>query len=158
MNRKIIVGIFIASFIAAFAYKSFQEVQPKEIENAPDWMPLQAAQTQAVDDNKLIVVDIYEVGCQYCRAMHEEIYPSPTIRTILDRDFYPVQINGHSENTVVYQGEEITEAEFASRMGVTAYPFTVILDGEGNVLDSRRGYMDVVSFSRFLKGSVEMES
>lgn len=155
MNRKVFIGLLIAGFIGVFGYFSLNQIKPKEIENAPAWMPLQAAQTQATSNNKLIVVDIFEMGCQYCRAMHEETYPSPTVRAVLDRDFYPVQINGHSENKIVFQGKEITEKEFASRMGVTAYPFTVILDAEGNILDRQRGYMDVVNFSRFLKGGVE---
>lgn len=158
MNRKIIIGLVIAGFVGFFAFKSFQEVQPDQIENAPEWMPLETAQTQANTEDKLIMIDIYEVGCQYCRAMEREVYPAPTIRAILDREFHPVRINGHSENTLVYKGEEITEAEFARQMGVTAYPFTVIMDGEGNVIDTRRGYMSVINFSRFLKDSVEKKS
>ncbi len=49
----------------------------------------------------------------------------------------------------------MTEQQFANQMGVTAYPFTVIMDGEGNVIDTRRGYMNIVNFSRFLRDSVE---
>lgn len=154
MNRKVIIGLLVAGFIGIFAYYSFSQITPEEIENAPEWMPLETAQTQASAEDKLIMIDIYEVGCQYCRAMEREVYPAPTIRAILDRDFYPVKINGHSENAIVYKGEEITEAEFARQMGVTAYPFTVIMDGEGNVVDTRRGYMSVINFSRFLKDSV----
>lgn len=155
MNRKVIIGLLIAVFIGIYAFYSFQEVQPAEIENAPAWMPLETAQARASTENKLIMVDIYEVGCQYCRAMEREVYPSPSVRAILDRDFYPVKVNGHSENIVTYKGEQMTEQQFASEMGVTAYPFTVIMDGQGNVIDSRRGYMSIVNFSRFLKSSVE---
>ena len=155
MNRKLIIALLIAGFIGIFAFYSFREVQPKEIENAPEWMALEAAQKHANAENKLIMIDIYEVGCQYCRAMEREIYPSPSVRAILDHDFYPVKVNGHSENRLVYKGEEMTEQEFAAEMGVTAYPFTVILDGNGDVVDSRRGYMSVVNFSSFLKNSVE---
>ncbi|WP_234567750.1 thioredoxin family protein [Rhodohalobacter sp. 614A] len=155
MNRKIIIALLIAGFIGVYAYYSFQQVSPDEIENAPEWIPLETAQKQASDQNKLIMIDIYEVGCQYCRAMEREVYPSPSVRAVLDRDFVPVKINGHSENTVIYKGEEMTEQQFASQMGVTAYPFTVIMDGEGNVIDSRRGYMNIVNFSRFLRDSVE---
>ena len=155
MNRKTIITLFIVAFIGVFAWVSFNQIQPEEIENAPEWIPLQAAQQQAKENDRLIVVDIYEVGCQYCRAMNREVYPAPTIRAILDRDFYPVKVNGNSDDKITYRGEELSEKEFAAKMGVTAYPFTVILDAEGNVLDSSRGYMDVVSFSRFLKDSVE---
>jgi thioredoxin-related protein len=158
MSRKVIIGLLIAAFIGIYAFYSFRQITPDEIENAPEWIPLETAQTQASAENKLIMIDIFEVGCQFCRAMEREVYPSPSVRAILDRDFIPVKVNGHSENKIVYKGEEMTEQQFASEMGVTAYPFTVIMDGEGNVIDSRRGYMNVVNFSSFLKSSVEKAS
>lgn len=158
MNRKIIIGLLITGFIGVYVYYSFQQVSPDEIENAPEWITLEAAQEQASANDKLIMIDIYEIGCKFCRAMEREVFPSPSVRAVLDRDFYPVKINGHSENTIVFKGEEMTEKEFASLMGVTAYPFTVIMDGEGNVIDSRRGYMNIVNFSRFLRNSVEKVS
>lgn len=158
MNRKIIIGLLVAGFIGVYVYYSFQQVAPDEIENAPEWIPLETAQQQASADGKLIMIDIYEIGCKFCRAMEREVFPSPSVRAILDRDFYPVKINGHSENSIVYNGEEMTEKQFASRMGVTAYPFTVIMDGEGNVIETRRGYMNIVNFSRFLRDSVDKVS
>ena len=158
MNRKIIIALLISGFIGVYIYYSFQQVTPNEIENAPDWMPLETAQKQASADGKLIMIDIYEIGCKFCRAMEREVFPSPSVRAILDRDFYPVKINGHSENRVVYNGEELTEKQFANRMGVTAYPFTVIMDGDGNVIETRRGYMNIVNFSRFLRDSVDKVS
>jgi len=158
MNRKVIIGLLVAGFIGVYAFYSFQQITPNEIENAPEWMPLETAQQQASAENKLIMIDIYEVGCQFCRAMEREVYPSPSVRAILDRDFYPVKVNGYSENLLTYQGEEMTEQEFAAKMGVTAYPFTVIMDGEGNVVESRRGYMNVVNFSSFLRSTVEKSS
>lgn len=158
MSRKAIIGVFIASFIAVYAYYSFIQVIPKEIENEPDWQPLNTAIDQATNGEKYILVDIYEVGCQWCRKMSREVYPSPTIRAILDRDFVSVKINGNSESLITYRGEEMTEKEFASRMGVTAFPFTVILDNAGNVIERRRGYMDTQSLSRFLRDAIASDA
>lgn len=158
MSRKVLIGIFIAAFLAVFAYYSFNQVIPKEIENEPDWQPLNIAIDQASNGEKYILVDIFEVGCQWCRKMSREVYPSPTIRAILDRDFVSVKINGNSESLITYQGREMTEKEFASIMGVTAFPFTVILDNEGNIVDRRRGYMDTQSLSRFLKDAIASDS
>lgn len=158
MSRRTIIGIFIASFIAVFAYYSFNQIQPQEIENAPDWMILNDAVEQASADNRLLVVDIYEVGCQWCRKMSREVYPSPTIRSIIDREYHAVKVNGNSDNRIMFKGEEITEQEFAAQMGVTAFPFTVVLDAEGNVLDKRRGYMDIQGLARFLRDAVELRS
>lgn len=155
MNRKVIIGIVITLFIFIFAYFSFSQIIPQQIENAPEWMNLEQAMTQALNDDRLVLIDIFEVGCQFCRKMDRETYPSPSVRSVLDRDYHPVKINGNSENIMTFMGEELAERDFAARMGVSAFPFTVIMDAEGNVVDRRRGYQDVVGFTRFLNGAVE---
>jgi thioredoxin-related protein len=156
MRRKIIIGSLIAAFIAVFLYISINQIKPQEIENAPDWVPLESAvsQLQAEESDRLILIDIYEVGCRFCRQMEREVYPSESIRTLIDRSFIPVKINGNSDNTVLFQGETMTEQQFANKMGLTAFPFTVVLDQDGNVLRTRRGYMGVAELSRFLNDAL----
>ncbi|MEX2602324.1 MAG: thioredoxin fold domain-containing protein [Balneolaceae bacterium] len=158
MKRKIVTGSVLTLFIAVFLYFSFDHITPNEIENAPDWMPLEEALTQASLNNsdKLILIDIYETGCRFCRQMEREVYPSETIRTLIDRDFYPVKINGNSEAVIEFLGEPMMEKEFSSKMGVTAFPFTVIMDSSGNVVDRRRGFMGTMDMSRFLNGALEI--
>ncbi|MEX0823248.1 MAG: thioredoxin fold domain-containing protein [Balneolaceae bacterium] len=155
MKRSIIIGGLITVFLAIFMFFAFRQVTPQEIENAPDWVPIEEASQKAVNDNRLILVDIYEVGCRFCRAMDREVYPSPSVRAVLDREYYPVKINGNSETTIQFQGEEITQKEFAAAMGATAFPFTVVIDADGNIIDRRRGYMDVVGLTRFLRDATE---
>ncbi|MEX0944401.1 MAG: thioredoxin fold domain-containing protein [Balneolaceae bacterium] len=155
MKRKVIIGSIITVFLSIFAYYSLTQIVPQEIENAPEWMPLHLAMEQAAEEDRLVMIDIYEVGCQFCRKMDRETYPAPSVRSVLDRAYFPVKINGNSENKMLFNGEEITERDFASRMGVTAFPFTVIMDADGNVIDSRRGYQDIVGFTRFLNSAVE---
>ncbi len=152
MKRKIITGSIVTLFIGIFLYFSFGEVLNDEIKNAPDWVPLEEAlETAQLEENeKLILIDIYEVGCRFCRQMEREVYPSESIRTLIDRDFIPVRVNGNSERPIVYLGESMSQKEFADKMGLTAFPFTVVMDSNGNVLNSRRGYMGVVELSRFL--------
>lgn len=152
MNRKVLIGTSIAIFIIIFAFFSFRQIQPQEIENEPDWMSLTEALEVAPQDNRLILVDIFEVGCQFCRKMSREVYPSETIRAVLDRSYHAVKVNGNStSSTIVYQGEEMTEKDFAGLMGVTAFPFTVIMDSDGNVLDRRRGYLDIRGLAQMLR-------
>lgn len=155
MKRPLIITGLIAAFLGIFLYNAFNEVTPKEIENAPEWVPLAEAMTKAEQDGRLLLIDIYEVGCQFCRAMNRDVYPAPSTRSVLDRDFYPVKINGNSEETITFMGEEITQQAFANSLGLTAFPFTVIMDHEGNVINSRRGYMGVQDLTRFLRNARE---
>ena len=155
MKRKLVIGLGALIFFAIFVYFAVQQIQPEEIENAPEWVSLQEALERASAEDRLVMIDIYEVGCKFCRAMDREIYPSPSVRSVLDREYVPVKINGHSEAMLNFLGEEMSEKDFALRMGVTAYPFTVLMDANGNVIDSRRGYQDIVTFTRYLRGAVE---
>lgn len=155
MKRKLLIGLGTLMFFAVFVYFSAQQIQPEEIENAPEWISLDDALERAAVENRLVMIDIYEVGCKFCRAMDREIYPSPSVRAVLDREYVPVKVNGHSDEMLNYMGREMSEKDFALQMGVTAYPFTVLMDASGNVIDSRRGYQDIVTFSRFLRGAVE---
>jgi len=152
MSRSILFGTFIAGFILLYLYISFNQIVPVEIENAPDWIPLESALEQSREEStgRLVLIDIFEVGCRFCRQMEREVYPSESIRTLIDRSFYPVKVNGNSDREIQFLGETMTEQEFAAKMGVTAFPFTVVLDPEGNVISSRRGYMGVSDLSRFL--------
>lgn len=150
MSRKVVVGLLIAGFIALFSWFSFNQIVPEEIENAPEWLTLEDALTQAERSGKYVMIDIFEVGCQFCRKMDRETYPAPSVRSALDRGYYAVKVNGHSERLMTFLGEEMMEREFAVRMGVTAYPFVVLMKPDGTVMDRRRGYQDVVSFTRFL--------
>jgi len=155
MNRKIVIGLIITIFIGIFAYFSLQQIKPADIENAPEWISLEQATERAAAEDRLIMIDIYETGCQFCKAMEREVFPAPAVRAVLDRDYVPVKINGHAETTLTYNGETMSAREFAQEMGVTAYPFTVLMDANGKVIDSYRGYQDVVTFSRFLRRGVE---
>ncbi|MEX0771278.1 MAG: thioredoxin fold domain-containing protein [Balneolaceae bacterium] len=154
MKRKILIGSLIAGFLAIFFYFSIHQILPEEIDNAPEWMPLDHAMAEANESEKLILIDIYEVGCRFCRQMEREVYPSETIRTLIDRSYHPVKIDGNSDKMITYKGEPLTEREFAAQMGVTAFPFTVVLDAEGNVIDKRRGYMGTMDLSRFLNNAL----
>jgi len=158
MKRSLIITSCIVAFLGVFLYNAFDEVTPKEIENAPDWVPIEEAFAKAEQDGKLLLIDIYEVGCQYCRAMNREVYPAPSTRSVLDREFYPVKINGNSEKVITFQDKEMTEQEFANSLGLTAFPFTVVMNHEGNVINSRRGYMGVQDLTSFLRDAAEVKS
>ncbi|TVQ68145.1 MAG: DUF255 domain-containing protein [Balneolaceae bacterium] len=153
MSRKVLFGIIITLFIALFTWFSIHQIVPEEIENAPEWMSLDAALERAAASDKYVMIDIFEVGCQFCRKMDRETYPAPSVRAALDRGYYAVKINGHSERMLTFLGEEMMEREFAVRMGVSAYPFVVLMKPDGTVMDRRRGYQDVVGFTRFLNSA-----
>ncbi|MTI88481.1 MAG: thioredoxin family protein [Balneolaceae bacterium] len=150
MNKKLILYIAIGIFLGVFIYTSFSNVEHVEIENSPDWLSLQQAQEVAMVTDKLIFVDVYEIGCKYCRAMDREVFPDSTVRQVMDRDYVPVRLNGNSRDPITFNGEQIPVQEFTQSKGAYAYPTSLILDARGNVIKRRTGYMNVDEFRQFL--------
>ena len=150
MNKRSIILLVIAGFLGVFLYSSLTSVKPKVIENAPDWRVLEAAQIEARENDKLIMLDVYEVGCKYCRAMEREVYPDTTVRIVIDQGYIPAKIDGNSEELIRFNGEQISEKDFAQSKGAYAFPTVIILTPEGKVVKKRTGFMNIDELRQFL--------
>lgn len=150
MSKKIIIIGLISTFIGVFLFNALKTTAPMEIENAPEWRTLAEAQQEAKETNKLILVDVYEVGCKYCRAMEREVYPDSTVRAVLDAGYIPAKVDGNSEELITFNGKQVVSREWAQSQGVYVFPGTLILDAEGNQLKQRTGFMNVDELRQFL--------
>lgn len=150
MNKKVVITIVVCAFLGFFMYNSLTKVQPNVIENSPEWIPINEAQEVAASTDKLIFVDVYEIGCKYCRAMDREVFPDSTVRQVLDADYIPVRIDGNSMEPIQFNGQEIPSKEFAQSKGAFVFPTSLILDSQGNVIKKKTGYMGVDEFRQFL--------
>jgi len=154
MNRKLFITLILSGFLLFFAYQAVQNVNPENYITETAWVPFDEAFLRAESENKYLLLDIYEIGCKFCRAMEREVYPSEPVVALMDRFYVPVRLDGRSSETITYLGEEMSQEVFALKMGVTAYPYTVIMKPDGSVVDSQRGYMDTFAFSRWLRSLI----
>jgi thioredoxin-related protein len=150
MNKKTLITIFIGIFITLFLVKALITVQPPEIANAPEWKPIEKVNELAAAEDKLIFIDVFEVGCKYCRAMEREVYPDSTVKIVLEGGYIPAKINGNGEEQIEFLGSATTGAELAQKYGIYAFPSVMILDAEGNLIKKNTGYMGVDDLRRFL--------
>jgi thioredoxin-related protein len=150
MQKKAIITVAISIFLGIFIYTSLTNVQPTVNDNSPDWMPIHEAQEVAASTNKLIFVDVFEIGCKYCRAMDREVFPDSTVRQVMDANYIPVRIDGNSTEAIQFNGQEIPSKEFAQSKGAYVFPTSLILDADGNVIKKKTGYMGVDEFRQFL--------
>ena len=150
MKKKVLITIFLTAFVGVFLMIALKNTAPQVIENAPDWKTLSAEQEEALDTEKLILVDVYEVGCKYCRAMEREVYPDSTVRAVLDAGYIPAKVDGNSEKLISFNGEQMSSRDWAQSKGIYVFPGTLIMDAEGNVVKSRTGFMNVDELRQFL--------
>ncbi len=150
MKKKTIITAVITAFIGVFLFNALKSTAPQEIDNAPAWRTLALAQEEARETGKLILVDVYEVGCKYCRAMEREVYPDSTVRAVLDAGYIPAKVDGNSEELITFNGQQMMSREWAQGQGVFVFPGTLILDAEGNQIKQRTGFMNVDELRQFL--------
>ena len=150
MNKKSIVAIVLGAFLGIFVYNALQHTAPVEIVNAPAWRVLDEGLEEALNSDKLVLVDVYEDGCKYCRAMEREVYPDSTVRAVLDAGYIPVKINGNADEPVRWKGEPMSSRSWAQQQGVFVFPGTLILDAQGNLLKRRTGFMNADELRQFM--------
>ena len=150
MNKRLAILLGFGIFLGIFLYSSLKSVKPQKIENAPNWITLEEAQAEAIENDKLIMVDVYEVGCKYCRAMEREVYPDTTVRIVIDQGYIPVKLDGNSEEMIRFNGEEVSAREFAQSKGAFAFPTVLVLTADGSVVKKRTGFMNVDELRQFL--------
>jgi thioredoxin-related protein len=79
--------------------------------------------------------------------MRKETYPSENVQKSIDADFIPVQINGESEEEVVFNGKTYKSYELARNLRLTSYPTHYFLSSEGEIIGAQPGFLPADVFS-----------
>ncbi len=102
----------------------------------PDWLrdtfkDLQEDYAEAKSEGKRLLVLVEQRGCLYCRDMHEKTFTDPRVRTMLEDDYFPVQINLHGDIEIIdLDGEEMSEKAAARKWGVLFTPTMILMPME----------------------------
>lgn len=92
--------------------------------------------------SKLVVADVYTDWCGWCKKMDRDIYANPAIVALSTRYVF-LKVNAEDRG----DGQS-----FAHEMGVSGYPTTIVLDGQGRVLNMAKGYIETPrAFVRFIE-------
>lgn len=140
--------VFIMAAVLILAVSARQAVA-QEVESGP--VSLEEALKRASQENKKILLDVYASWCPYCQRMHSDVYTDNAVMDAISDYYLWVQINVESEETVNYQGAEMTESEFARALDNKNIPTTYFMNDEGAVIGVQPGYLDADVFSNLLK-------
>lgn len=102
----------------------------------PDWYretfkDLQEDAAEAAAEGKRLLVIVEQRGCIYCKEMHEKTFTDERVKTMLEEDYFPVQINLHGDTEVVdTDGETLTEKQATRKWGVLFTPTMILMPAE----------------------------
>jgi len=116
-----------------------------------DWQTLDAAVNKAKSQNKHVIVNVYTTWCGYCRMMDKQTFGNDEVAEHLRQNFVLAKVNGESSNKVHWQGQEMTERQFARAVGVTGFPATYFLKPNADMLGGVSGYIRTPEFLVYAK-------
>ncbi len=146
---------FIPLMLVAFSGMAADDVNWSAIENA--------VTTAKSSGKKFILVDLYTDWCGWCKKMDEGALKDANVLTILHSDFTPVKFNAENPNPVTFNGKSYgfnksgqrganqLALDLGSTAGKLGYPTLVVLDANGNKLQSFPGFKDAETLTAILR-------
>lgn len=121
--------------------------QESSVDSGVEWQSLEEAQKKAKETGKKVLVFGYADWCTYCMKMRKETYPEDNVQKSLSDDFIPVQINGESEEEIVFNGKTYKSYELARYLRLTSYPTHYFLNSDGKIIGAQPGFLPAEVFS-----------
>lgn len=121
--------------------------QESSVDSGVEWQTLEEAQKKAKETGKKVLVFGYADWCTYCMKMRKETYPEDNVQKSLSEDFIPVQINGESEEEIVFNGKTYKSYELARYLRLTSYPTHYFLNSDGKIIGAQPGFLPAEVFS-----------
>ena len=83
--------------------------------------------------------------------MRKESLSDSTVRDVINRYFIPVQLDGESGDSVVFNGTRYTKNQFARGLQLQSFPTHYFVDAEGGVIGAQPGYIEADIYALLLR-------
>ena len=143
MLRKIHLVILIPAVFALFAFSSLPSADIS-------WYDLKEAQQMAKLNDKKVLVYAEASWCGYCKKMDAEVFPVQAVQDSMKKYYYPVRVDIESDNKIIFNGETMTESQFARKHSVKGTPTTFFVNAEGKILGAQPGFIPSKVFKNLL--------
>ncbi len=102
------------------------------------------AKKMAAAQNKLVFIDVYTDWCKPCKIMAAEAFENETIADLMNAFFINFKADAEKEGSRI-----------ASTYNVRAYPTTLIVNPNGEIIDNQTGYSGVYGFEQHLNSIIK---
>lgn len=130
---------------------SAHEELQSTIDSGFEWYSMEAAQKLAAEQQKKVLIFGYAEWCTYCLKMRKESLPDSAVVDAINRYFIPVQLNGESEEQVVFNGTSYSKNQLARGLQLQSFPTHYFVGSDGGVLGAQPGFIEPDIYSLLLK-------
>lgn len=142
MNSVKMIIVMISLLVGHTTNGIAQAPKKQEKREGITWYTLHQATQLAKKNDKKVLVFAEASWCPYCKQMKREVFPKMDIQDTMEEYYYPVKIDIESQETVTYDGREMTKAQFSRQMHVSATPTFIFMDKSGSVIGTQPGYLN----------------
>ena len=130
-----------------------------------NWMTMNEAVAAQAKNPKKIFVDMYTNWCGPCKLLDRNTFSNKDVISYINKNFYAVKFNAEGNEVIkdskrTYTNPKYDPAranrrnsqhQFATYMGVRAYPTVLFLDENGGLINRVRGYKTPQQMEFYLK-------
>ena len=153
---KKIFYVFAVVFLGFSSALNAQEI---------NWLTMNEALELQKKTPKKIIVDVYTNWCGPCKMLDKNTFHNKYVVAYVNEHFYAVKFNGEGNDEVTYKDKTFKNPnydeakkntrnsphQFASALGVRAYPTLVYFDERGEVIAPIPGYQTPQKLEVYLK-------
>lgn len=100
---------------------------------------------------KPVLVDVYTDWCGWCKRMDRDVYARADVSQYLNDNFVSIKLNAESNQTAMLDGKSLSARALAAKFGVSGYPTTIFMRGDGEHLVNVPGYLPADRFLLLLR-------
>lgn len=99
---------------------------------------------------KIAMVFFHMTHCPYCKRMLKEMYEGEDAMSVINKDFYYLDINIDDNQIITYNNFKGTSKEFAKSLSISIYPTILFIDN-GEIVYYIHGYRNEEKFKFIMK-------
>jgi len=139
-------SIGIIAFLMSIALAGAGLISQVYAQEAIQWYSMTEAQDLAKKNNKKVFIYAEASWCVYCKKMEKKVFPQQAVIDSLMAYYYPVNIDIESEEMMEYNGQQMTQQQFARNYRIRATPTFFFFDKTGKVLGMQPGFIPAETF------------
>ncbi len=118
------------------------------------WYDWQDGYEKAIDEKKIMLVDVYTDWCYWCKVMDKETYSKQEVIDLIEADFVPIKINPEKGGTYKFNGKNYSGKELKNKLAKNnfrGYPSTFFVLPKNKKSYPEVGFKKVPEFVTILK-------